>query len=343
MTNQDDFLRFGLSSDFCIQFSVSSVLLWLKASYDRDMEHRTFGKTGLSVSVLGFGAAPAAYLKAEQEAAAHMLNGLLDQGLNLIDTATSYPGSHEFLGQHFSGRRDDFVLVSKCGAKTAGIDLPAWSKELVTTHVDNALKALKTDRLDVMLLHSCDLETLKKGDALAALVAAREAGKIRHVGYSGDNEALAYAAGLADVAVVETSINIADQHNIDLGLRVARDNHVGVLAKRPIANAAWKDIATQQGLYKNYAKTYTDRLLAMNLDPAGLGFPGDRADAWSELALRFTLMQPGVTTAIVGTTNAQNAAKNIAVAAKGPLKPDVAEKIRAAFKAAANDTWTGQT
>ena len=68
--------------------------------------------------------------------------------------------------------------------------------------------------VDVMLLHSCDLATLQKGEALGALVKARDAGKIRFAGYSGDNEAAAWAAAHPDIAVLETSISIADQRNI---------------------------------------------------------------------------------------------------------------------------------
>ncbi len=86
-----------------------------------------------------------------------------------------------------------------------------------------------------------------------ALVEAREAGKIRFCGYSGDNEAAAFACRLPDVAVLETSVNLADQANIDQALRLAKTHDVGVIAKRPIANAAWKDLSEQQGMYQKYA------------------------------------------------------------------------------------------
>ena len=307
------------------------------------MEQRTLGKTGLSVSVLGFGAAPTAYLKSEQQQAADMIRTLLDQGMNLIDTATSYPGSHAFIGEHLADRREGYVLVSKCGQKIDGLDHAAWTAPLITESVDRALRDLKTDYLDVMLLHSCPLAILEAGDAFGALVAARDAGKIKYAGYSGDDKAGAYAASeMPDVAVIETSINIADQRNIDLVLRAAAANDIGVIAKRPIANAAWKDLADQRGLYKTYAKTYSDRLAKMGITPADLGF-ADRAD-WAEIALRFTLGQAGVTTAIVGTTNPDNAAANVSAAGKGPLSAEAVNAIRAAFAEADPDgRWAGQT
>lgn len=302
------------------------------------LTHATLGKTGYSISSLGFGAAPVAYLNTERDEALKVLNTLLDQGLNLIDTACSYPGSHAFIGEHLSHRRKDFVLVSKCGGKIPEIDGVMWSPEYIAAQIDLALKLLRTDIIDVMLLHSCDLATLQKGEVIPALAKAREAGKIKFAGYSGDNQAVAWAAGQPDVAVVETSINVTDQNNIDLLLPIATRNHLGVLAKRPVANACWKDASDQRGIYKNYAKSYTDRLGQMKLNASDFGMD------WAELALRFTLSQPGVHCALVGTTNPTNVANNLRYAEKGPLAPDVVAKIRAAFKAAdPQGQWPGLT
>ena len=308
------------------------------------MQTRTLGRTGFQVSELGYGAAPAAFLKADATEAAAMLNALLDQGLSLIDTATSYPGSQSFIGEHLAGRRGDYTLVSKVGGKFRGVDAPDWSEAVVTAAVDNALKELKTDHVDVMLLHTCDLPTLEKGEALSALVKAREAGKIRFAGYSGDNEAAAFAAAHADVAVIETSINIVDQKNIDVVLPVAREHDVGVIVKRPIANAAWKQIDLQPGMYKNYAADYTKRLSKMAITPADLGFTGEANDEWPGIALRFTLAQPGVTAALVGTTKSANAQKNLDAVEAGPLPAGAVNALRAAFaKADPNGEWPGLT
>lgn len=308
--------------------------------YNARMTKRPFGKTGFEVSVLGFGAAPVAYLKSDQDKSAAIVEQLLAAGVNLIDTAASYPGSEEFLGKRFSKRRNEFVLVSKCGNKIPESDAPAWSAALITASVERSLRLLKTDHLDVMLLHSCDLATLKKGEALGALVKAREAGKLKFVGYSGDNEAAAHAATLPDVAVIETSINIADQVNIDSVLPLAKQNNIGVLAKRPIANAAWKDVSEQPGMYQSYAATYTDRIRRMKFTPESVGFDG----SWAEMALRFTLSFDSVSCAIIGTTNPDNAVKNIEYASKGPLPDEIVTKIREAFRRAdVNNDWKGQT
>jgi aryl-alcohol dehydrogenase-like predicted oxidoreductase len=305
------------------------------------MNKVAFGKTGLQVSPLGFGSAPIGYLKTEQEKVARILNLLLDQGANVIDTAASYEGSEEEIAAAVGHRRDEYVLVSKCGGKVPQAQGEAWSAELVRNTVDAALRRLRTERIDVMLLHSCDLMTLKKGEALGALVEARQAGKIAFAGYSGDNETAAWAAAHPEVAVIQTSVNLVDQINIDMVLPVARKHNVGVLAKRPIANSAWRGLQAFSGNYPQYVKPYWERFQGLRLKPQDLGFEGEKD--WAEIALRFTLAQPGVHTAIIGTTNPENARLNIAAANKGPLPAEAVKKIRDAFKHAAAEGWPGLT
>lgn len=309
------------------------------------MQKRAFGKTGLEVSPIGFGGAPVGFLQTEQRQVAAVLNLLLDRGVNLIDTAAIYPGSEGAIGRAVADRRDDYILVSKCGQAFEDLPGEEWSAEVIEKTIERSLRRLRTDRLDVMLLHSCDLPTLERGEAIAALVKAREAGKIRFAGYSGDNQAAAFAAEHPELAVVETSISICDQANIDLMLLTAVQRDVGVIAKRPLANAAWKEASEQPGMYADYAAEYTRRFQAMNLSLAELGFSGAPKKVWPEVSLRFSLSQPGVHTAIVGTTDPKHAEANVAMVEKGPLPDDVVEKIKAAFREAeaeAGTAWTGQ-
>jgi len=296
------------------------------AAYNRGMNTVEFGRTGFRVSRLGFGAAPIGFLGTERDRVGVILNTLLDNGVNLIDTAASYPGAEEVIRQTVGHRRGEFVLVSKCGQKVGHVPGTAWSAELITQTVEASLKRLGTDVIDVMLLHSCDLATLRKGEALGALVKAREAGKIRFAGYSGDNEAGAYAAGLADIAVIETSVSFVDQNNIDVVLPVTVEKNVGVLAKRPIGNSCWRDLSEFKGIYPGYVKPYIERFGKMGMTPESVGFDGD----WAELALRFTLSLAGMHTAIIGTTNPENARANILAAERGALPVEVVGRIRLA-------------
>jgi len=297
------------------------------------------------VSPLGFGSANIGYLGADVARTGEILNLLLDSGMNLIDTAACYPASEELIGKSVAHRRAEFVLVTKCGHSVEGTTGREWSAELVTETVERSLRRLQTDCIDVVLLHSCDLAVLRRGEVLEALERARRSGKVRHVGYSGDNEAAAYAAGLKEVSVIETSVSICDQANIEAVLPACGAAEKGVLAKRPVANAAWKDLSEQRGTYQNYARSYAERFASLGLTPAALGFEGEPGKEWPRLALRFTLSQPGVHCAIVGTTSPANARRNLEIAAEGPLPPETVRQIREAFLKARGEQqdWPGLT
>src|SRR5687768_131010 len=110
---------------------------WINAPIrERDMNKVKFGRTGLVVSVLGFGSAELGILEVEQERVKRVLDLLLDAGVNLIDTAAGYGGSEEMIGKAISHRRSEFVLVSKCGRKVPGVDLPEWSAENVRATIE---------------------------------------------------------------------------------------------------------------------------------------------------------------------------------------------------------------
>lgn len=307
-------------------------------------QRRALGKTGLEVSPLGYGAAPIGYLGTDQKQVEQILDVLAEGGVNVIDTAACYEGSEQVLGAILGPRRRNFVIVSKCGHIVEGVDGPEWSPSLIAQSVDRSLRRLRTEHVDVMLLHSCDLSVLERGEAVTALAKAREEGKVRFIGYSGDNEAAAYAAALPEMDVIETSINVCDQANLESVLPPAQERQLGMIAKRPIANAAWKQ--SQPGLYAEYARPYAERLREMNVRPADLGFDGAPDEVWPEIALRFTLSLPGVHTAITGSTKPENVRANLAILDKGPLPQDVTDKIRNTFQQAAaraRANWRGLT
>ncbi|MEM9414387.1 MAG: aldo/keto reductase [Planctomycetota bacterium] len=310
------------------------------------MQTTLLGQTDLHVSRLGFGAAPLGFLETPEKQTGRLVNLLLDAGVNLFDTAAMYMGAEERLGVALQGRRDDVILVSKAGHDEDALEGDAWSPTLIRASIERSLERLKTDHLDIALLHSCDKHVLDDGEALATLLKLRDEGKLRYAGYSGDHETAAFAAGLDGIDIIETSINIADQRNIDVVLPACAQHNVGVIAKRPIANAAWNPLNKQRGIYQTYAKTYHDRLKQMAITPIDLGYHGHPEVEWPEIALKFTLAIEGVDTAIVGTTSTVNAQANIAAAAKNPMRDQAVQKLRDAFKEAerkSGETWVGQT
>ena len=144
--------------------------------------------------------------------------------------------------------------------------------------------------------------------------------------------------------MIQTSISIADQANIDSVLPAARKHNVGVMAKRPIANAAWLGASGRPGLLRQLREALRGPPDPDEAEARRRRLPRAGSHAWPELALRFTLSQPGVHCAIIGTTNPENARANIAYAEKGPLPQDAVAKVRQAFrKADPTRAWVGLT
>ncbi|MEK7724243.1 MAG: aldo/keto reductase, partial [Acidobacteriota bacterium] len=148
------------------------------------MEKRKLGKTELEVSRLGFGGAEIGFDNEKQGTVDTLLNSAIDSGLNLIDTAAAYWTSEKMIGEAISSRRNNLVLISKCGALD-GFSKEDWSKQGILETIQNSLRLLKTDYLDIAQLHSCSSEILKRGEVIEALIVAKEKGYTRYAGYSG--------------------------------------------------------------------------------------------------------------------------------------------------------------
>jgi aryl-alcohol dehydrogenase-like predicted oxidoreductase len=298
------------------------------------MEQRRLGKTDMNVSVLGFGGSEIGYENAPRETVAELLNSALDAGLNVIDTAECYHNSEELIGEAVSNRRKEFYLFTKCGHPHGFGERADWSKESILESIQRSLKRLKTDKIDIVQLHSCSEPVLKKGEAIEALQTARDRGYTRYIGYSGDSHAARFAVETGAFDTLQTSINIADQEAIDLTLPLAREKKMGVIAKRPIANAAWK---TGHRPIDSYHHEYFERLRKLNYD-----FLHDDVEKSISIALRFTLSIPGVHTAIVGTKNPDRWKENAKLLEEGALNEMTFNKIRERWEDCAPRTWIGQ-
>jgi aryl-alcohol dehydrogenase-like predicted oxidoreductase len=298
-----------------------------------EIERRVLGRTGMAVSVHGFGGSETGYGGSAASTVAKILNSALDDGLNLIDTAACYGDGEEQLGRAVSNRRSEFFLMTKCG-HAAGLPGSDWDPRMMAVSIDRSLKRLKTDYVDVMQLHSCSERELRKSKVIEVLQRAREAGKTRFVGYSGDSGDALYAIESGMFDTLQISVSIADQEPIDLVLSKAREKNIGVIAKRPIANAAWigKGAASDW-----YSRPYWERLKTLDYD-----FLHEEPARSIATALRFTLSTPGVHSAIVGTTKPGRWQQNAALAGEGPLPRNDYDAIRARWRQVARRDWTGQ-
>jgi len=297
------------------------------------MERRRLGRTDIVASVLGFGGSEIGYERASVRTVERLLGGALDAGLNVVDTAECYEDSEELIGKAIGGRRRDVHLFTKCG-HPGGWSRANWRPKSLLTSIERSCQRLRTDYLDLIQLHSCSLAELRKGDVITALEQARERGWARYIGYSGDGEAARYAVECGRFDTLQTSVSVADQQVIEQTLPLARARDVGVIAKRPLANVAWRYARKPS---EPYYQTYRSRLRRLDYT-----FLRDLPDIAVGTALRFTLSVPGVHTAIVGTRQPERWQQNAALLAAGALPPTELERIRSRWREVADHTWDGQ-
>ena len=246
------------------------------------MEYRILGKTGLTVSRLGFGGLPIQKINAE--GTKDLIRDLIREGVNFIDTARGYTVSEEYLGYGLEGVRDSFVLATKSMART---------KEAMAADIDVSLKNLRTDYIDLYQVHNPgakDLEQVQApGGALEALMEAKAAGKIGHVGITLHSvELFRLALELPWVETIMFPYNVVETQGEELIAKCTEKN-IGFICMKPLAGGAIED---------------------------------------ASIALRFAACNPHVSVVIPGMADAAEISQNArAVADTSPLTTDECAKI----------------
>lgn len=276
---------------------------------------RELGTTGLRVSPVGLGAGSLDGL--DETEAARLLHGAVDLGVTYLDTARSYGTSEARIGRHLGHRRADVVLSTKVGYGIDGVR--DWTGEAVRRGIDDALQTLRTDWLDVVHLHSCPRDVLVHTDVVEALDRAVAAGKVRVAAYAGDGDPVWQAVEDRRLTVLTTSASLFDQASMGEPLHAAKQAGMGVVAKRPLANAPWRHTVRPHDVEW---VTYWDRMQAMALTPRR---------SWVELAIRYVVWTWGIDTAIVGTRRLAHLEQAVVAASRGKLPEDEIDEVRSAF------------
>ncbi len=246
------------------------------------MEYTVLGKTGLKISKIGFGGIPIQRIK--QEEARPLFETLVELGINYLDTARAYTVSEEYIGAAMEGLRDRFVVATKSGSKT---------REDMARDIETSLKNLRTDYIDLYQVHNPGMEALDtivgEGGALEALLEAKAAGKIGHLGLTCHSvQVFERALELPWVETIMFPYNIVETQGEEL-IRRCREKNIGFIDMKPLAGGAIED---------------------------------------GELALRFVLNNPDVTVTIPGMYSVDEIRQNAAVAGnKSPLTAEEQEKI----------------
>ena len=295
------------------------------------MEYATLGKTGLRVSRLGIGLAQLGDLSlADTEEAGRILGSALDAGINFFDTAECYGNSEELIGQTVSHRRDEIVLATKAGHLSTGMSGQPWTGQTMRESIDRSLVKLKTDHVDLVQVHAYDISAPLTDDIIQAVLDAKEAGKTRFLGYSGENEDAEWAvqSGLFDT--LQTSFNLVDQRARHGLFEQARSRGIGIITKHPIANAMWGKAMAPDGdaaaLGTDLERLMRARMM-LELGPIE-GCPDDPV----ALALGFALAHDDLATYIVGTRSPARMLANIETVDKGSGVPEaVVTELRRRF------------
>lgn len=247
------------------------------------MEYRILGKTGLKISRMGFGGIPIQRIDAEGTRT--LIRALMDSGVNYIDTARGYTVSEEYLGFALEGIRDRFVLATKSMART---------KEAMEQDIRTSLSNLRTDYIDLYQVHNPNLAQLEQvtapGGALEALLDAKNAGKIGHIGITAHSvEVFEKALALPWVETVMFPYNIVENQGQAL-IRACAEQGVGFIAMKPLAGGAIED---------------------------------------ASLALRYIAANPDVTVVIPGMASEAELRQNLAaMCSNAPLSDEENVKIR---------------
>ena len=198
------------------------------------MEYRILGKTGLKVSRMGFGGIP--IQRTDAEGAKAVIRYLMDRGVNYIDTARGYTVSEEFLGYALEGIRDKFVIATKSMART---------KEAMAADIETSLKNLRTDYIDLYQIHNAPPADVEKviapGGALEALLEAKAAGKIGHIGITAHSlDTFKLALEMDWVETIMFPYNIVETQGEDLIAKCTEKN-IGFIDMKPLAGGAIED------------------------------------------------------------------------------------------------------
>lgn len=230
------------------------------------MEYRVLGKTGLSVSRMGFGGIPIQRIDAAGTKA--LMQQLMEAGVNYIDTARGYTVSEEYLGEALEGIRDHFVLATKSMART---------KEAMAKDIDISLGNLRTSYIDLYQVHNPNMQQLEQvtapGGALEALLEAKAAGKIGHIGLTAHSvQVFEKALTLDWVETIMFPYNIVESQGEEM-IKACTEKGVGFIDMKPLAGGAIED---------------------------------------ATLALRYIINNPDVTVVIPGMADAKEIEQNLA-------------------------------
>ena len=272
------------------------------------LETNEFGNTGLKVTRLGYGAME--LTECPEDLANDLLNLVLDSGINFIDTSIDYGDSEKLIGKFISHRRSEFFLASKCGCPVGFEKDHVFTKDNITNGINQSLKLLKTDYLDLVQLHNPIDNVIEENDVIQTLLDIKKDGKVRFIGTSSFLPFLPdhVAMGVFDTFQIPYSALNREHENL---ITSASKSGAGTIIRGGVSKGEFG----RNREWENYSKSNLDDLLS----------DGESRTAF---LLRFVLSHPHLNTTIVGTKNLEHFKENINTANKGKLSEDIYEEAK---------------
>ena len=289
------------------------------------MEYRALGKSGLTVSAIGMGCWPMAgvgWTGIDDKASLAALEAAMDGGITLIDTAYMYGRSGEserLVGRAIASRRDQIVLATKCGMHWDGTTIIRdSSRKCVLAQVEESLRRLNTDYIDLYQVHMPD-ENTPFEETAATLAELKEQGKIRAIGVSNyDVPQMREFARHAPLHSDQPPYNLLKRDIEAEILPYCRENRIGVISYWPL----YKGLLTgkyvrghrfPEGDNRNEDVRFQGEELGRTLDMLDRLKP--IADVYgksiAQLVIHWTARQPGITSVLCGATRTDQVEQNI--------------------------------
>ena len=311
------------------------------------MEYRKFGKTGRTVSAIGFGAwaIGGSWGNVDDETSLRALHAAADAGVTLIATADVYGDGHseQLIGRFLSERTGESFFVATKMGRSVPLDMAQYTPEAFRGWVDKSRENLGVDRLDLVQLHCLHRDIYYSPETFAALDELVAAGAIANYGVSVEKvEEALKAIEFPGVASVQIIYNIVRQRPADHFLAEAKRRDVGVLARVPLASGLLtgklsKDSVFDASDHRNFnrhgesfdvGETFSgvdyETGLALVEELRSL-VPGGATMA--QMALRWILMNAAITAAIPGAKTPEQAKSNAAAADLAPLPAAAMDRI----------------
>ena len=304
------------------------------------MHHTTLGRTGLRVSVAGLGAGGFSRLglrtgKSEDEAA-RLIHEAVDLGVNFIDTAPSY-GTEGAVGKALKSiPRDSVVVATKAQIGRVGSFV---SPEKVVASLDNSLRLMGTDYVDVFNLHGVELDDYDYAlNTIAPVLAAEQVkGKIRHIGIT-ENPIVDHTQIMLRRALRDSvwEVFMVGFHMMHQGARqtvfpATQKNGVGTLLMFAVRSIFADPPRIAREMRELADKGLVEKWLGDSADPLGFLVHDGGAASLTEAAYRFVRYEPGVDVVLFGTGDAAHLRANVAALEKPPLPEADRQKLVTLF------------